>query len=126
MNQIADIRGLAKTLFASKHTLKKNWRKFPHFFIGDGRNLKGARFDVSEVIEYLKKEARHVSMETSKKKSLDSKIHAQKQAVQEGGFRNKVKSFGMGSSETRQTGKSAGEGTGTDPFNLLSGIDNIS
>ena len=84
---IVDIDGLAKVLKASRFTLKKNWRSLPHFFIGDGRNLKGARFDVSEVIEHLKKEARHVSMERCKKESLDSKIHAQQQTVQEGGFR---------------------------------------
>jgi hypothetical protein len=123
---IADIYGLSSILKTSHHTLKKNWRKLPHFFIGDGRNLKGARFDVSEVIEHLKKEARHVSMETSKKKCLDSEIHAQQQTVQEGRLRKQVESIGMGSSETRRTGKSAGTGDGTDPFNLLTGINNVS
>jgi integrase len=55
MNQIVNIYGLAAKLKASPHTLKKNWQNFPHFFIGDGRNLKGARFDVPEVIIYLKR-----------------------------------------------------------------------
>ncbi len=118
--EIVDIDGLAKVLKASRFTLKKNWRSLPHFFIGNGRNLKGARFDVSEVIEHLKKEARHVSMERWKKESLDSKIHAQQQTVQEGGFRNKVESLGMGGRKTKRAEKSTG--SGTDPFDLLSGI----
>ena len=123
---IVDIYELASILKSSHHTLKKNWRKFPHFFIGDGRNLKGARFDVSEVIEHLKKEARHVSMEGFKKKSLDCQVQTQQQAVQKRRFQDKVESSRVGSSEARRTGTSAGTGAETDPFNLLSGIDNIS
>ena len=126
MNQIVDIYGLATTLKASHHTLKKNWRDFPHFFIGDGKNLKGARFVVPEVIEHLKKEARHVSVERSKKKSLDCQIQTQQQAVQKREIQDKVESAGMGSSEARRARKSTGTGAGTDPFNLLSGIDKVS
>jgi hypothetical protein len=110
MDQIVDIYELAAILKASHHTLKKNWREFPHFFIGDGCNLKGARFEVSEVVKHLKKKARYVSVERS--------------TIQKRGFQNKVESAGMGSSEARGAKKST-EG-GTDPFNLLSGIDKVS
>jgi hypothetical protein len=123
MDQIVDIYGLATILKASHHTLKKNWREFPHFFIGDGCNLKGARFEVSEVVKHLKKKARYVSVERSKKKGLDQ-IQIQQKTIQKRGFQNKVESAGMGSSEARGAKKST-EG-GTDPFNLLSGIDKVS
>jgi hypothetical protein len=66
MYQIVKTHELAMELKTSHHTLKKNWRNFPHFFIGDGRNLKGARFIVSEVVEHLKIEADYVSVEKQK------------------------------------------------------------
>jgi len=123
MDKIVNIQELASILKASPHTLRKNWRDFPHFFIGDGKNLKGARFILSEVIEHLKKEARYVSVERSKKKCLDRQIQTQQKAVQKRGIQDKIGSSGMGSSETRRNRKSIG--TGTDPFNLLSGVDNL-
>ena len=122
--QIVDIQGLATELCASKHTLKKNWRSLPHFFIGDGRNLKGARFNVPEVIEYLRKEANHDSLERSQKKSMDFKIQMAEKTIQKGGVSNKVCCSAMGGRKTQQTKKSSS--TGTDPFNLLAGVDNVS
>lgn len=54
LNQtIVDISGLAKVLCTSESTLLKNWRKYPHFFISDGRTARGARFNVQMVIESL-------------------------------------------------------------------------
>ena len=123
MHQIVDIHELATILKASHHTLKKNWREFPHFFIGDGCTLKGARFDVAEVIEHLKKKSRYVGVERSKKKYMDCQVQIQKKAIQERRLQNKVEGTGMGSSETRGTRKASG--IGTDPFNLLSGVDKL-
>jgi len=124
MAQIVDIYGLATILKASHHTLRKKWREFPHFFIGDGCNLKGARFDVAEVIEHLKKKSRYVGVERSKEKYLGCQIQIQKKAIQKRRLQDKIESAGMGSSETRRTRKTIG--TGTDPYDLLSGIDKIS
>jgi len=121
---IADIRGLALILKASPHTLKKSWRKLPHFFIGAGNNLKGARFDISEVIEHLKKEVNHVSMERQKKRGLDGEIHVSEHTIQKRRFRDKSRCIDMGGQKTRRIEKSSG--TETDPFNLLSGIDKVS
>ena len=53
---IVDIYGLAEILLTSPNTLRKKWYRLPHFYVGTGRNLKSARFDVSDVIDYLKKE----------------------------------------------------------------------
>jgi hypothetical protein len=122
--QIVDIRGLATELCASKHTLKKNWRSLPHFFIGEGKNLKGARFNVPEVIQHLRKEANHVSLERSCKKNLGGEISISNETIQEGGLSNKVFSIRVGSRETQRAKKSST--TGTDPFNLLAGVDNVS
>jgi hypothetical protein len=122
--QIVDIRGLATALCASKHTLKKNWRSLPHFFIGEGKNLKGARFNVPEVIEHLRKEANHVSLERSQEKNLGGEVSISNETIQEGRFSNKVFSIGVGSRKAQKAKKS--RTAGTDPFNLLAGVDHVS
>ena len=45
---------LAKNLNVASQTLKKSWRHLPHFFVGSGTNLKSARFDLQDVLSYLK------------------------------------------------------------------------
>jgi hypothetical protein len=121
--EIVDIKGLANKLCSSPHTLKKNWRSLPHFFIGEGRNLKGARFNVPEVIEHLRKEAIHVSLERSQKKSVDFKIPVSEKTVQERGLSDKVCCIGVGGRKMQRAKKPSI--TGTDPFNLLAGIDHV-
>jgi len=126
MDQIVDIHRLAAIFMASHHTLKKNWQKLPHIFIGEGKNLKGARFIVSEVIEFKKKEARNVCLERSKKKCLDCQIQTQQKAVQKRGIQDKTESLGVGSSETTRNRKPIENGAGGDPYDLLSGVDSLS
>jgi len=53
--KIVDIQGLADVLVCSQSTMLKQWREYPHFFIGVGDTAKGARFDINDVINYLKK-----------------------------------------------------------------------
>ncbi len=122
--EIVDIDGLAKILRASRFTLKKNWRSLPHFFIGDGTTLKGARFDVAEVIEHLKREVNHVRLERPQKRCLDSEIQFSKQATQKGRIRNESQCIEMGSGTKKQLKTSTR--AGADPFDLLSGINNVS
>ena len=52
---IVDIAGLAKVLLCSESMILKTWKQYPHFYIGHGCTAKGARFDVDDVIDYLKK-----------------------------------------------------------------------
>lgn len=49
-------KDLAKKLGRSESTMQKEWRMYPHFFVGRGRNLKSARFDFDEVLHHLKTE----------------------------------------------------------------------
>jgi hypothetical protein len=126
MYQIVDIYELAAILKASPHTLKKIWRSLPHFFIGEGKTLRGARFIVYEVIVHLKKEANHVSVEKQKKKDMGRKVQVPRPTVQKGGIQNQIGSPGMGSSKTKRFEKSVRIRAGDDRFDLLSGIDNVS
>lgn len=57
MPHIVDIHGLSEVLATNVNTLRKRWRQIPHFFVGEGNNLKGARFDVEDVINFLKEES---------------------------------------------------------------------
>jgi len=121
---IVNYKGLARILCASEHTLKKTWRSIPHFFIGEGRNLKGARFMVSDVIEHLKKGGNYGQLERSEKKSLGIEVSVSEKTIQKGGFSDQIRCTHMGSRETKRIKKSSY--TGADPFNLLSGVDNVS
>ena len=123
-NQIVDINGLAKELSASKHTLKKNWRSWPHFFIGEGRNLKGARFIISEVVSHLKEEAGNVNLEKPKAEVLGSKISVPEPSIQKRRLSNPAKSSRMGDAKAQRAKKSSL--AGDDPFNLLAGVNNVS
>ena len=124
MDKIVNIYELSSILKASPHTLKKIWRSLPHFFIGEGTTLRGARFMPDLVIKHLIAEAGNVCVAKSKTKRLDSKILLSKSTVQERRIQDQIESSGMGGSKAKGNQKSIG--TGTDPFNLLSGIDNIS
>ena len=54
MTEIVDITGLAGVLSCSKSNILKTWRQYPHFFVGTGNSAKGARFDINDVLGYLK------------------------------------------------------------------------
>jgi hypothetical protein len=56
MGRIVDINGLAEALHSNRFTLRKLWRKYPHFFVGEGNDLRAARFDVDDVLTFLKRE----------------------------------------------------------------------
>jgi len=126
MDNVVDIYELSSILKASPHTLKKTWRSLPHFFIGEGTTLRGARFIPDLVIKHLMKEAGNVCVAKSKTKRLDSKVSLSKSTIQERRIQNEIESSGVGSSKAERTRKSARVRAGNDPFNLLSGIDNLS
>ena len=54
MDNVVDITGLAEILKCKPATLRHIWMDLPHFFIGRGNDLRGARFDANDVLLYLK------------------------------------------------------------------------
>jgi hypothetical protein len=121
---IATYKGLAKILCCSEHTLKKTWRALPHFYIGEGRNLKGARFNIPDVINYLKKGGNYDSVERFQKESLDCKVSVPEKTIQEGGFSDKIQGTDLGGRKAGGIKKSTT--AAADPFNLLAGVNNVS
>ena len=45
---------LSKEFGLKESTLQKYWHMYPHYFITGGSDLKSARFDLHEVITFLK------------------------------------------------------------------------
>lgn len=109
---IVDHQGLADVLAVSPKTVAKFWREYPHFYVGTGQNLKSARFDVADVIDYLK--GRDYDRLEGQPGAVGVKIPFPESAVQKGRLRQEIRRGPVGS------GKAAGTGSaGRDPFNLL-------
>ena len=113
---IVDITGLAKVLLCSESMILKTWKQYPHFYIGHGCTAKGARFDIYDVIGYLKKRD---SASTGQKtenvdrpgKGVRFPCNDQKRV------HNKNSGKRVGTERKNKTDQSP-----RDPFNLLSGI----
>jgi len=116
LTQIVDISGLAEVLLCSEHILRKTWREYPHFFIGLGGTARGARFDVNDVIRYLKE--RDYADLGQKNKNLDRECST-KRVPQKGKKRvqNKVGSERVGKADMGRVA-----GAQKDRFNLCAGL----
>jgi len=120
---IVDIYGLAEILLTSPNTLRKKWHRLPHFYVGTGHNLKSARFDVGDVIDFLKKEAQNGTIQTqTTSKRVVRPVYDGRKDIQERGISDKVRSIGMGSKRTIQDKAPGTIGIQADPFNLCAGI----
>ena len=56
-SQTLTYQELAGELKISPRTLTRNWRDYPHYFVTPTPSLKSARFDLQEVIDFLKKKS---------------------------------------------------------------------
>lgn len=113
-NGIVDIHGLAKFLNCSKVTIQRTWRTYPHFFIGLGKTGKSARFDISDVIWFLKNRdyPNGISRSKNKKMGWGFKNNGIPQK-KEKRIQDKESSKKMGE---RKTGTDSEPRTGTDPI----------
>ena len=120
---IVDAEGLAKELKCSISLLRKVWRKYPHFFIGVGRDLRGARFDLNDVLNYLKERGNYGCLE-EQERMVGGQIPASGGTNQKGGLSDQASSGAMGGQE-----KARGKRTSAkrDPYALLPGAgDSVS
>ncbi|MCP3944837.1 MAG: hypothetical protein GY710_25620 [Desulfobacteraceae bacterium] len=107
--------------------MKKNWRIYPHFFVATGSDARSARFDVDDVLLFLKNR----DYEWSEDGTPRPKEQGQEQVDRR--FKNKriqektKKWFSQRSSRTamgaRKTLKTSQSGTSSDPIeNFKSGF----
>jgi hypothetical protein len=118
--QIVNIAELAKILKTAPNTLKKGWEQLPHIFIGRGRDLRGARFDVQDVIAYLKERdyrGDHANLQQNNS-AMDRKNKTGRPSAK-GKARIPDKNGGQGLGAGQKAGtKDAGD----DPHGLLEGL----
>ena len=125
--EIVDIHRLAEILLTSTSTLRKGWRRLPHFYVGEGSNLKSARFDVKKVIKFLEEEAEvkrnDGTIQTQRQKEgMVRPIHDGRTNLQKRRVPDKVRSRGVGGKQTIPDKTSRATDTRDDPFNLCAGI----
>jgi len=125
--EIVDIHRLAEILLTSTSTLRKGWRRLPHFYVGEGSNLKSARFDVKKVIKFLEEEAEvkrnNGTIQTQRQKEgMVRPIHDGRANLQKRRIPNKVRSSGVGGKRAIPDKTSRATDTRDDPFDLCAGI----
>lgn len=121
---IVDIDGLCEFLSTTRSNLRnqQQWRKFPHVFVGIGKDLKAARFNVADVWEYLTANhgQNYGNMENQENGKVGLRVPASESAPQKGRILKPVR-------RNSGRGKTKGRGRGpadSDPFNLIPGDSN--
>jgi len=114
---IVDAGGLAEVLKCSIGLLRKVWREYPHFFIGIGRDLRGARFDVDDVLAYLKERGNYGSLE-EQEGMVGGQIQPSRQTLQKRGVQDQA---GGGSVGSKQAARGKCPTAQRDPYALLPG-----
>jgi hypothetical protein len=127
--EIVNIHKLAEILLTSTSTstLRKGWRRLPHFYVGEGCNLKSARFVVTKVIEFLEEEAEGrrtngTIQAQRQEEGMVLPLHAGRGNLQKRGVSNKVRSGGVGRKRTIPDKTPGAIDTNDDPFDLCGGI----
>lgn len=113
--EIVDYRELAAKLKISPKTIQKIWRGLPCVFVGLGRDLRAARFDVNEVWEHLRHE-RDSLCTARREHSIPDKVRIPRGRASKEGVSKQKRSTLMGSGHTKGTGDAS---PGGDPFGLL-------
>ena len=125
--EIVNIHRLAEILLTSTSTLRKGWQRLPHFYVGEGCNLKSARFNVTKVINFLEEEAEakrnNGTIQTQRQEEgMVHPFHAGRRNLQKRRVPNKVRSGGVGRKRTISDKTPRAIDTNDDPFDLCGGI----
>jgi len=118
MGKIVDSDGLCEILNIKKRTLQGVWREYPHFFVAQGRDLRSARFDKEEVINFLKeRDYNHGNMVQKKPGNLGVQVSAQQKDLRSLGFQDQKRSSKGRAGQTTSVGKAREP---YDPYGILS------
>ena len=120
--QIVDIDGLADSLICSKETVLKSWRQLPHFFVGTGNTAKGARFDVNDVVDFLKNRDYYANLGQKDKELRGKGTHQRTSPSYPGRIPNKRGGKAMGAEHKTLPQRKPAYASCGDPFDLLRGI----
>ena len=125
--EIVNIHRLAEILLTSTSTLRKGWRRLPHFYVGEGCNLKSARFNVTKDINFLEEEAEakrnNGTIQTQRQEEgMAHPFHAGRRNLQKRRISDKVRSGGVVRKRTIPDKTPGAIDTNDDPFDLCAGI----
>ena len=104
--RIVNIDGLTKYLQTTVSNVRRFWKEYPHIFVGTGSDLKAARFDIEDVLLYLKlhKGVGYERVAGSGNGQVEVQIRISKKEIQEGGLFNATGGFDRGG-EQKEFGK---------------------
>lgn len=109
--QIVDIDGLASVLKTSKDVQLRQWKRYPHIFVGNGKTARSARFIVADVLNFLRAEGQGYVGVQAEGRSVGGfmgiQISGGQKAIPEKRVQNKK---GGGSGGGRKTKKSKNRG----------------
>jgi hypothetical protein len=114
-NWVVDVNGLAGFLQCSPFTLRKIWRSYPHFFVGQGRDLRGARFDVNDVLAFLKRRGGNYGYMERQKERVDSEVSVPKKKIQKRRIQVQAGGHEVGNYKKGRSSRP----NSRDPFHLL-------
>ena len=116
-------KALAQKLGRSESTMQKEWRMYPHYFVGRGYNLKSARFDFTDVLEDMKEKARGIQTIQRTGREIPDHVQAQRKAIQPG-----CKNQGQGSGVENSKAQSHQKGRETNPirFDVFRHVNDLS
>lgn len=100
---------LSSLLNLENSTAQKYWRMYPHYFVTEGRNLKSARFDIVDVIEFLKENNYGIPEIHRQRREVPRPIQTQGEIVQSR-CKNKKRGRGMENGNLKTTQKKGEEG----------------
>jgi len=111
---IVDSKGLCEILNVKHRTLRDFWRDLPHFFIGRGRDLRSARFDINDVLHHLKNRDYNECLVRQNQETLDLQILEGQAGIPPRRVQNEKRGDQGRARKKKRTGQLE------DPFRLLS------
>lgn len=120
MTQSMNYKQLAAECGVGPDTIRHIWSELPHFFVGTGRNLKSARFCLTDVLTYLK--CRDYGgdeiQDTIRNLAIQGQVQTERQDLPQG----RVHITQTGSRVDHRQADPAGIENDKDEFGLLDGL----
>ena len=119
---VTDLAGMAEILMVEVSSLAKVWRTWPHFFVGNGRTARGARFRPDDVLKFLEQHNGNYSIHDQERQAVSGgSLQGRGACSRKGGVHKPA-----GCKKVGSKGSHSGRKAGTDRYGLLATSDSIS
>lgn len=114
---------LAKYLNLAEATVKKEWRRYPYFFVTaqsrKQNRLEGARFDLDDVLMDLKNKESKANGGDKVQKQVESKLPSSRRTTAHQSGRDKTRGVGLAGRRAATGGENDSPKQGFDVFSCL-------